>query len=167
MSHRDLAEDMAPAVLRPGADSARRMSPRSPSAPIIFLIVLIVVHLITSRISDAILDSRVGMIDRILGFLSVWCAGSFWSSSRTCSRVFFVCKDGATRALSQGLPARRTASLGRRCQSLGMISHTSGTLYGMPRATCPRRLSGEQQQGLSDRKSFSHELRRRTPWQAS
>jgi len=35
---------------------------------IIFLIVLIVVHLITARISDAILDSRVGMIDRILGF---------------------------------------------------------------------------------------------------
>ena len=36
---------------------------------VIFLIVLIVVHLITARISDAILDSRVGMIDRILGFL--------------------------------------------------------------------------------------------------
>ena len=36
---------------------------------VIFLIVLIIVHLITARISDAILDSRVGMIDRILGFL--------------------------------------------------------------------------------------------------
>ncbi|MEO0670917.1 MAG: CvpA family protein [Pseudomonadota bacterium] len=36
---------------------------------IIFLIVLVVVHLITSRISDSILDSRVGMIDRILGFV--------------------------------------------------------------------------------------------------
>ena len=35
---------------------------------LIFLIVLILVHLITARISDAILDSRVGMIDRILGF---------------------------------------------------------------------------------------------------
>jgi membrane protein required for colicin V production len=33
-----------------------------------FLITLIVVHLVTSRISDTILDSRVGMIDRILGF---------------------------------------------------------------------------------------------------
>ena len=30
---------------------------------------LIVVHLITARISDAILDSRVGMIDRVLGFV--------------------------------------------------------------------------------------------------
>jgi membrane protein required for colicin V production len=36
---------------------------------IIFLVVLIIVHLITSRISDTVLDSRVGAIDRILGFL--------------------------------------------------------------------------------------------------
>lgn len=36
---------------------------------VIFLIALIVVHLITARLSDAILDSRVGMIDRVLGFL--------------------------------------------------------------------------------------------------
>lgn len=36
---------------------------------VIFLIVLIIVHLITSRLSDTILDSRVGMIDRLLGLL--------------------------------------------------------------------------------------------------
>lgn len=36
---------------------------------LIFLLVLIIVHLITARISDIILDSRIGMIDRILGFL--------------------------------------------------------------------------------------------------
>lgn len=36
---------------------------------LIFLITLIVVHLITSRVSDLVLDSRVGMIDRILGFV--------------------------------------------------------------------------------------------------
>lgn len=35
---------------------------------VIFLIVLVVVHLITARMSDAILDSRVGMLDRIFGF---------------------------------------------------------------------------------------------------
>ena len=34
---------------------------------VIFLVVLIVVHLITSRISDSVLDSRVGVIDRVLG----------------------------------------------------------------------------------------------------
>ena len=33
----------------------------------IFLVVLIIVHLITSHISDSVLDSRVGAIDRILG----------------------------------------------------------------------------------------------------
>lgn len=36
---------------------------------VIFLIVLIVVHLITARMSDAILDSRVGMVDRVLGLV--------------------------------------------------------------------------------------------------
>lgn len=35
---------------------------------VIFLVVLTVVHLITTRISDSILDSNVGMIDRLLGF---------------------------------------------------------------------------------------------------
>ena len=36
---------------------------------IIFLIVLIIVHLLTARISDTIQDSGVGMIDRVLGFV--------------------------------------------------------------------------------------------------
>jgi membrane protein required for colicin V production len=36
---------------------------------IIFLVVLIIVHLITARISDTVLDSRVGAIDRVLGLL--------------------------------------------------------------------------------------------------
>lgn len=35
---------------------------------VIFLVVLTVVHLITTRISDSVLDSNIGMIDRILGF---------------------------------------------------------------------------------------------------
>jgi membrane protein required for colicin V production len=33
-----------------------------------FLVVLIIVHLITSKISDLVLDSNVGMVDRLLGF---------------------------------------------------------------------------------------------------
>jgi membrane protein required for colicin V production len=36
---------------------------------IIFLVVLIIVHLITARISDTVLDSRIGAVDRILGLL--------------------------------------------------------------------------------------------------
>jgi len=33
------------------------------------LITLIIVELITSRLSDAVLDSQIGLIDRVLGFL--------------------------------------------------------------------------------------------------
>ena len=36
---------------------------------LVFLVVLIVVHLVTVRISDAILDRQLGMVDRILGFI--------------------------------------------------------------------------------------------------
>jgi len=35
----------------------------------VFLFVLLIVHFLTAQISDRILDSRVGMVDRILGFL--------------------------------------------------------------------------------------------------
>ncbi len=38
-------------------------------AVLVGLIVLIVVHLITARVSDSILDSRVGVIDRTLGLV--------------------------------------------------------------------------------------------------
>lgn len=54
-------------------DVAQQMGTQVPIAQVaigamIFLIVLVVVHLLTARISDTILDSRVGMIDRIFGF---------------------------------------------------------------------------------------------------
>lgn len=39
------------------------------SAGVVFLLTLIVVSLITVRISDAILDSKVGALDRSLGFV--------------------------------------------------------------------------------------------------
>lgn len=35
---------------------------------LMFVVLLVIVHLITSRISDSILDSGIGVIDRILGF---------------------------------------------------------------------------------------------------
>lgn len=62
LSQKKLAEDMAQQMGTQVAIAQIAIG------AIIFLIVLIVVHLITARISDAILDSRVGMIDRILGF---------------------------------------------------------------------------------------------------
>lgn len=56
------------------ADMAQQMGTQVAIAQIgvgalIFLIVLIIVHLLTARLSDSVLDSRVGMIDRVLGFI--------------------------------------------------------------------------------------------------
>jgi membrane protein required for colicin V production len=56
------------------ADMAQQMGTQLRIAQIavgalIFLIVLIIVHLITARVSDSVLDSQVGMIDRVLGFI--------------------------------------------------------------------------------------------------
>jgi membrane protein required for colicin V production len=45
------------------------MIARAGLTAMVFLITLVVVHLVTSRMSDAILDSRIGVIDRVLGFL--------------------------------------------------------------------------------------------------
>ena len=39
------------------------------SAALIFLVVLIVISVITMRIADFIIDSRIGALDRTLGFL--------------------------------------------------------------------------------------------------
>lgn len=61
--HKPAAEDLAKQFNVPVPVSQIVMG------AIIFLVALIVVHLITARISDSILDSRVGMIDRVLGFM--------------------------------------------------------------------------------------------------
>lgn len=61
--HRPFAEDLAQQINAPVAIAQIAVG------AVIFLIVLVVVHLITARISDTILDSRVGMFDRILGFV--------------------------------------------------------------------------------------------------
>ena len=61
--HRKFAEDMA-------AQTGTQVAiAQIAIGAVIFLIVLIVVHLITARMSDALLDTRVGMVDRILGLI--------------------------------------------------------------------------------------------------
>ena len=62
-NYKDLATDMATQLGTPVAVA------QIVTGAVIFLIVLIVVHLITARMSDAVLDSRVGMVDRVLGFI--------------------------------------------------------------------------------------------------
>ncbi|MEL6372792.1 MAG: CvpA family protein [Pseudomonadota bacterium] len=60
--HRDIAEQLGRQMDVPAA------VPLVGIGALIFLVVLVPVHLITIRISDAILDRQLGMIDRILGF---------------------------------------------------------------------------------------------------
>ena len=60
---KDLAEQLADQALR--STSLAQIV----IGCIVFVFTLIIVHLITMRLSDRVLDSRVGMIDRILGFV--------------------------------------------------------------------------------------------------
>lgn len=63
LNHREFAQEIA------GQLKTQVTIVQIAMGAILFLVVLIVVHLITARISDTILDSQVGMVDRILGFL--------------------------------------------------------------------------------------------------
>src|SRR5262249_42872829 len=108
--------------------------------------VLIVVHLITSHISDTVLDSRVGAIDRIFGLVFGVLRGFVLVVIPYMFVVSFVCKEGATRALAQGCQPGELPAWVEQARSLGMISQTSGPLYGILSKYVPSALSGEQQQ---------------------
>lgn len=70
LNHRKFAEEIAIQMgFNPAESSTGLYLAQGVVGLLIFVIVLILVHLITMRISDTILDSQVGMIDRILGFL--------------------------------------------------------------------------------------------------
>src|ERR1700692_454353 len=47
----------------------KEVIPRGPAAAAVFFLTLIIVSLFTVRLSDAILDSKIGALDRSLGFL--------------------------------------------------------------------------------------------------
>src|SRR5947208_2755641 len=64
--HRPLAEQLATQFANPPQPVHVYIAQVAIGA-VVFLFVLIVVHLITSHISDTVLDSRVGAIDRVLG----------------------------------------------------------------------------------------------------
>ncbi|HJZ42336.1 MAG TPA: CvpA family protein [Hyphomicrobiaceae bacterium] len=65
--HRAFAEEVAKQFSNPVQTSYIYVA-QVAIGGLIFLVVLVIVNLITSRISDSVLDSRVGAIDRILGF---------------------------------------------------------------------------------------------------
>lgn len=86
LNHKKLAEEMA-----------QQMGTQVPIAQVaigsvIFLIVLIIVHLVTARISDAILDSHVGMIDRVMGLAFGVARGMLIITILYMFSAWFMCK---------------------------------------------------------------------------
>ena len=146
-SHRGLAEEVAKQFSNP-VQTVHVYIAQVAIGAIVFLFVLIVVHLITSHISDTVLDSRIGAVDRILGLAFGVVRGFVLVVIPYMFAVSFVCKDGANRALAQGCQPGELPRWVEDARSLGLISQTSGTLYGILSRYVPSALSGEQQQGL-------------------
>ncbi len=107
----------------------------------IFLVVLIIVHLITSHISDTVLDSRIGAIDRILGLGFGIVRGFILVVIPYMFAVSFVCKDGATRAIAQGCQPGELPVWVEEARSKNMIKSTGSTLFGVLDRFVPRGIS--------------------------
>ena len=107
----------------------------------IFLVVLIIVHLITSHISDTVLDSRIGPIDRILGLGFGVVRGFILVVIPYMFAVSFVCKDGATRAISQGCQPGELPGWIEDARSKNMIKSTGSTLFGVLHRFVPKGIS--------------------------
>jgi membrane protein required for colicin V production len=107
----------------------------------IFLVVLIIVHLITSHISDTVLDSRIGAIDRILGLGFGVVRGFILVVIPYMFVVSFVCKDGATRAIAQGCQPGELPAWVEEAHSKNMIKGTGSTLFGVLDRFVPKGIS--------------------------
>jgi membrane protein required for colicin V production len=107
----------------------------------VFLVVLIIVHLITAHISDSVLDSRIGAIDRILGFGFGMLRGFILVVIPYMFAVSFVCKDGATRAMAQGCQPGELPPWVETAQSADLIRRTGNTLFGVLHRFVPSAVS--------------------------
>jgi membrane protein required for colicin V production len=103
----------------------------------IFLVVLIVVHLITSHISEMVLDSRVGAVDRVLGlgfgmvrgFILVVIPYMFFAS--------FLCNDAAV-AIKQGCG---NLTWVENAASKNLIQGTGDALYRLFQNVVPSKIT--------------------------
>lgn len=107
----------------------------------VFLVVLIIVHLITAHISDSVLDSRVGAIDRILGFGFGVLRGFILVVIPYMFAVSFVCKEGAPRALAQGCHAGELPAWVETAQSSDILRRTGSSLFGVLQRFVPSAVS--------------------------
>jgi membrane protein required for colicin V production len=104
----------------------------------LFLVVLIIVHLITSHVSDVVLDSRIGAIDRILGLGFGVIRGFILVVIPYMFAVSFVCKDGATRAIAQGCQPGELPRWVEDARSKDMIKGTGSALFGVLDRIAPK-----------------------------
>lgn len=107
----------------------------------IFLVVLIIVHLVTSHISDTVLDSRIGAIDRILGLGFGVVRGFILVVIPYMFAVSFVCKDGATRAIAQGCQPGELPVWIERAYSKDIVARTGSSLFGVLHRFVPSQVS--------------------------
>lgn len=128
--HRGLAEELAKQFANPVQTSHIYIAQVAVGG-LIFLVILIIVHLVTARVADTVLDSRIGPIDRILGLAFGVVRGFVLVLIPYMFVVSFMCKDSTTRALSQGCKPGELPIWVERAQSLPIISQTSGTLYSI------------------------------------
>lgn len=142
--HRGLAEELAKQFANPVQTSHIYIA-QVAIGGIIFLIVLIAIHLLTARIADTVLDSRIGMIDRILGMAFGVVRGFVLVLIPYMFVVSFMCKDSTTRALSQGCRTGELPSWVENARSLPLISQSSGTLYSLLTRYAPGSLQPQQQ----------------------
>jgi len=146
--HRDIAEEVAKQFANPVQTSYVYVA-QVAIGGLIFLVVLIIVHLITARISDSVLDSRVGAIDRILGLAFGMVRGFVLIVIPYMFAVSFVCKDSPARASAQGCRPGELPGWVENAQSLPLINQTSGTLFSLLSRYAPSVPlgAGEQRQG--------------------
>lgn len=143
--HRGLAEELAKQFANP-VQTTHIYIAQVAVGGVIFLIVLIAIHLLTARIADNVLDSRIGMIDRVLGMAFGVVRGFVLVLIPYMFVVSFMCKDSTTRALAQGCKAGELPSWVENAKSLPLISQSSGTLYSILTRYAPGSLQAPQQQ---------------------
>jgi len=136
--HVPLAESLAGAFVSP-PQQMHSIIARIGIGTVVFLVVLIVVHLITSHISDTVLDSRVGAIDRILGFLFGAARGFILVVIPYMFAVSFICPEGATQ-IAKGCPGKLPGWT-EEAASVDMVRRSGGWLFGVFDKFAPRSLS--------------------------
>jgi membrane protein required for colicin V production len=134
--HRRLAEELAKQINDP-PQQVHMIIAQIGIGTVIFLVVLIIVHLITSHIADSVLDSRVGAIDRILGLGFGVLRGFILVVIPYMFAVSFVCKDGATR-IQRGCEPNALPKWVEEARSVGLIRDAGGALFGMFDRIVPR-----------------------------